>query len=131
MDRHAPLRADARGWRGARACGRTSGGGAWRRARRRRCAARARRRAARDLILRDLKTGSELTIGNVSEFGFNKSGRYLAMVIDAADQIGNGIQIRDMQTGVIMPLETNTAFYERHVVDGRRRRADSVQGQGG
>jgi dipeptidyl aminopeptidase/acylaminoacyl peptidase len=67
----------------------------------------------RDLILRDLKTGSELTIGNVSEFGFNKSGRYLAMVIDAADQIGNGIQIRDMQTGVITPLETNTAFYER------------------
>lgn len=67
----------------------------------------------RDLILRDLKSGSELTIGNVSEFGFNKSGRYLAMVIDAADQIGNGIQIRDMQTGVITPLETNTAFYER------------------
>jgi dipeptidyl aminopeptidase/acylaminoacyl peptidase len=66
-----------------------------------------------DLILRDLKTGSELSIGNVSEFGFNKSGRYLALVIDAADQIGNGIQIRDMQTGVITPLETNTAFYER------------------
>ena len=34
-------------------------------------------------------------------------------MIDAADQIGNGIQIRDMQTGVITPLETNTAFYER------------------
>ena len=66
-----------------------------------------------DLILRDLKTGTELSIGNVSEFGFNKSGRYLAMVIDAADQIGNGIQVRDMQTGVITPLETNQAFYER------------------
>ena len=67
----------------------------------------------RDLILRDLKTGTELSIGNVSEFGFNKSGRYLAMVIDAAEQIGNGVQIRDMQTGVITPLETATAFYER------------------
>jgi hypothetical protein len=66
-----------------------------------------------DLILRDLKTGSELSIGNVSEFGFNKSGRYLALVIDAAEQIGNGIQIRDMQTGVITPLETSTTFYER------------------
>jgi dipeptidyl aminopeptidase/acylaminoacyl peptidase len=65
------------------------------------------------LILRDLKTGSELSIGNVSEFGFNKSGRYLALVIDAAEQVGNGIQIRDMQTGVIRPLETSTAFYER------------------
>ena len=66
-----------------------------------------------DLILRDLKTGSELSIGNVSEFNFNKSGRYLALVIDAAEQIGNGIQIRDMQTGVITPLETNPSFYER------------------
>jgi dipeptidyl aminopeptidase/acylaminoacyl peptidase len=66
-----------------------------------------------DLILRDLKTGAELSIGNVSEFGFNKSGRYLAMVIDAADQIGNGIQIRDMQTGAVTPLETMPAFYER------------------
>jgi dipeptidyl aminopeptidase/acylaminoacyl peptidase len=66
-----------------------------------------------DLILRDLKSGSELSIGNVSEFGFNKSGRYLALVIDAAEQIGNGIQIRDMQTGVITPLETNPLFYER------------------
>jgi dipeptidyl aminopeptidase/acylaminoacyl peptidase len=67
----------------------------------------------RDLILRDLKTGSELLIGNVSEFNFNKSGRYLALVIDAADQAGNGIQIRDMQTGVITPLETSASFYER------------------
>jgi len=66
-----------------------------------------------DLILRELKTGSELLIGNVSEFGFNKSGRYLALVIDAADQAGNGIQIRDMQTGVITPLETSQSFYER------------------
>ena len=66
-----------------------------------------------DLILRDLKTGSELSIGNVSEFAFNKSGRYLALVIDAAEQIGNGIQIRDMQTGAITPLETATAFFER------------------
>ncbi len=66
-----------------------------------------------DLILRELATGSELSIGNVSEFGFNKSGRYLALVIDAADQIGNGIQIRDMQTGAITPLETSSSFYER------------------
>ena len=46
-----------------------------------------------DLILRDLKTGTELNVGNVSEWNFNKSGRYLALVIDAADQAGNGIQI--------------------------------------
>ena len=66
-----------------------------------------------DLILRELATGTELSIGNVSEFAFNESGRHLAMVIDAAEQIGNGIQIRDMQTGAVTPLETSQAFYER------------------
>ena len=29
------------------------------------------------------------------------------------DGVGNGLQIRDMQTGAITPLETSQAFYER------------------
>lgn len=66
-----------------------------------------------DLILRELKTGTELNVGNVSEFSFNKSGKYLALVIDAADQAGNGLQIRDMSAGTIASLDTDKAFYER------------------
>jgi dipeptidyl aminopeptidase/acylaminoacyl peptidase len=66
-----------------------------------------------DLVLHELKTGTELNIGNVSEFAFNKSGNQLAILIDAADQAGNGVEIRDMATGVISPLESDKAFYER------------------
>ena len=55
----------------------------------------------------------QLSVGNVSEWNFNKSGKYLALVIDAADQAGNGIQLRDMTTGTIASLETDKAFYER------------------
>lgn len=66
-----------------------------------------------DLILRELKTGTEINVGNVSEFGFNKSGKYLGLIIDAADQAGNGLQIRDMGTGTITSLDTDKAFYER------------------
>ncbi|MCR4373993.1 MAG: prolyl oligopeptidase family serine peptidase [Acidobacteria bacterium] len=66
-----------------------------------------------DLILRELKTGTELNVGNVFEFAFNKSGKFLALNIDAADQAGNGIQIRDMSSGAITSLETDKAFYER------------------
>ena len=61
-----------------------------------------------DLILHDLKTGAEMNIGNVSEFAFNKSGKLLAMVIDAADQAGNGIQLRDMTTGADQRRSTPT-----------------------
>lgn len=66
-----------------------------------------------DLVLHELKTGAQLNIGNVSEFAFNKSGKTLAMVIDAVDQAGNGVQARDMVSGVITPLDTDKAFYER------------------
>jgi dipeptidyl aminopeptidase/acylaminoacyl peptidase len=66
-----------------------------------------------DLILRELKTGTELNVGNVYEFNFNKSGKFLALNIDAADQAGNGIQIRDMSLGSITPIETDKAFFER------------------
>src|SRR5262249_46780221 len=44
-----------------------------------------------DLILRELATGSELNIGNVSEFSFDKKGQWLALVIDAQGQSGNGV----------------------------------------
>ena len=66
-----------------------------------------------DLILRDLATGAELNVGNVNEFAFDKSGRFLAVTIDAADKLGNGLVLHDMQTGVISPLDTGKATYER------------------
>lgn len=66
-----------------------------------------------DLVLHDLKTNAEINVGNVSEFVFNKSGKTLAMVIDAADQAGNGVQLRDMTSGVVSSLDSDKAFYER------------------
>jgi dipeptidyl aminopeptidase/acylaminoacyl peptidase len=66
-----------------------------------------------DLLLRDLATGAELNVGNVSEFSFRKDGRLLALAIDAQDKAGNGLQLRDMTTGVVTPLDSGTASYER------------------
>ncbi|MFQ5734813.1 MAG: alpha/beta hydrolase family protein, partial [Planctomycetaceae bacterium] len=64
-----------------------------------------------DLILRELATGTEMNIGNVSEFAFDKAGRRLAIVIDAAGQAGNGVQLRDLKTGVQISLENGKARY--------------------
>lgn len=66
-----------------------------------------------NLILYELATKKELNIGNVSEFAFNKSGLWLAWIIDAHGQSGNGVQIRNMKTGVILPLDTDKAEYSR------------------
>jgi dienelactone hydrolase/Tol biopolymer transport system component len=64
-----------------------------------------------DLILRELATGSELNIGNVSEFAFDKKGQWLALVIDAQGQSGNGVLLRNMTSGVIAPLDNAKANY--------------------
>jgi dipeptidyl aminopeptidase/acylaminoacyl peptidase len=66
-----------------------------------------------DLILRDLNAGAELNVGNVSEFSFRKDGRLLAFAIDAAEKAGNGVQVRDMSSGAVTPIDSGNASYER------------------
>ncbi|MGD2246151.1 MAG: prolyl oligopeptidase family serine peptidase [Candidatus Aminicenantes bacterium] len=66
-----------------------------------------------DLILHELASSKELNIGNVSEYAFDKKGLWLAMVVDAKEMSGNGIQLRNMQTGVVLPLDSDKAVYKR------------------
>ena len=68
-----------------------------------------------DLILRELATGQELSIGNVADFAFSKDGSLLAWTIDAQDKIGNGVQLRDMARGTVAVLDNGNASYERLV----------------
>ena len=64
-----------------------------------------------DLILLQLATATQMNIGNVAEFEFDESGDHLAWVIDTASKAGNGVQIRMMDTGVVVPLESSDASY--------------------
>jgi dienelactone hydrolase len=65
-----------------------------------------------DLILHELATAKELTFGNVAEFAFDKKGQWLAMIIDAYGQGGNGVEIRNMATGVVSALDNDKAVYK-------------------
>jgi dipeptidyl aminopeptidase/acylaminoacyl peptidase len=65
-----------------------------------------------DLLLTELATGDQLNIGNVSEFSFDKKGNWLAFVIDAQDMVGNGVQLRNMSNGAVMPLDSAKASYK-------------------
>jgi dipeptidyl aminopeptidase/acylaminoacyl peptidase len=66
-----------------------------------------------DLLLYTLGSGSIINIGNVGDFAFDESGSYLAYTIDAHDEIGNGIQLRDLRTDVVRPLDSEQALYRR------------------
>jgi dipeptidyl aminopeptidase/acylaminoacyl peptidase len=68
--------------------------------------------AGSDLILYELATGNELNVGNVSDFSFNKKGDWLAWVIDANEKSGNGVQVRSMTTGAVLPLDSSKALYK-------------------
>lgn len=66
-----------------------------------------------DLLLYDLATGLEMSVGNVSEFAFDKKGDRLAWLVDAADKEGNGIELREMSTGATQVLDSAKAQYKR------------------
>lgn len=65
-----------------------------------------------DLILYTMATGQEINIGNVSEFAFDKKGNYLAWIIDAQDKIGNGVEVRVMDSGISDTLDSAKATYK-------------------
>jgi dienelactone hydrolase len=65
-----------------------------------------------DLVLRELATGKEINTGNVSEFAFDKKGSRLALLIDAQGQSGNGLQLREMASGVVTSLDNDKATYK-------------------
>jgi len=70
-----------------------------------------------DLLLRNLETGMNELIGNVSEFSVNKTGVLLAFIIDVEDKAGNGLYLIDLATHTRRPLDTDKAVYERMTWD--------------
>ena len=66
-----------------------------------------------DLLLYHLATKKSFNLGNVAEYAFNKAGNYLAYAIDANEQNGNGVFLRDMNTGITTALDNDKANYSR------------------
>ena len=69
--------------------------------------------AGSDLLLHELGTGRQINVGNVSEYAFNKSGAWLAVVIDAANKAGNGVYLHHPASGVVRPIENGNATYAK------------------
>jgi len=66
-----------------------------------------------DLLVLDLTNNSQLSLGNVSDFAFNKTGDWLAWAVDAQDKLGNGVQLRNMTNGAVMVLDSGKATYKQ------------------
>jgi dipeptidyl aminopeptidase/acylaminoacyl peptidase len=70
---------------------------------------------AADLLLVELATGVVAHVGDVGDFGFDRSGEWLAWTVDTRDRIGNGVQLRNMRTGTVRAIdaERSGALYRR------------------
>lgn len=67
-----------------------------------------------DLLLHQLGTPVMLNVGNVNEYAFDETGRWLAYTIDAANKLGNGVQVRDMTAGTVRSVDAaERATYRR------------------
>lgn len=66
-----------------------------------------------DLILHELASGKAWNFGNISEFAFDKKGRWLAWTVDAQERSGNGVQLRNMSSGVVLSLDSDKTAYKR------------------
>ena len=64
-----------------------------------------------DLLIHDLQSGSQINIGNVKNFSFNKAGKLLAMVIDAQGKSGNGLQLLHVNSSRIELLESDPSKF--------------------
>ncbi|HMP17259.1 MAG TPA: prolyl oligopeptidase family serine peptidase, partial [Gemmatales bacterium] len=66
-----------------------------------------------DLVLRNLAQGTEMVLGNVADYSFDKKGQWLVTTIDAAGQGGNGVYLHELKTGILLPIETGKATYRQ------------------
>ena len=64
-----------------------------------------------DLILRDLSKSTDLNLGNIDSFTFNKPGTQLAYTVSAADKAGNGLYLIDLDSSAIQTLDSGSADY--------------------
>ncbi len=63
------------------------------------------------LVIRDLATNMDTTLGNVAESAWSDDGATLAMVIDVAGKTGNGVQVFNTATGAFRSLDSSDMVY--------------------
>ena len=64
-----------------------------------------------DIVVRALDTGVDVNFGNIVEYAWQDGGALLAMVVDAAGRVGNGVRLYDARSGAIRTLDSDTAEY--------------------
>jgi len=64
-----------------------------------------------DMVLMNLNDRSTRTVGNVSEFAFNKGGTHLAYIVQPVTALGNGTELLDLASMKTRTLASDTVAF--------------------
>lgn len=70
-----------------------------------------------DLIIRNLTTGADVTIAEVTEFAWNKGGSWLAYAVSSPDAAKDGAFARQMSDGAVRTLHSGKGRYKSLAFD--------------
>ncbi|MCC7184976.1 MAG: hypothetical protein IT185_01960, partial [Acidobacteria bacterium] len=70
-----------------------------------------------DLIIRNLATGTDVTLTEVTEFAWNKGGSWLAYAVSSADAAKDGAFVRQMSDGAVRTLHAGKGRYKSLAFD--------------
>lgn len=73
-----------------------------------------------DLVLVNLSTMTSMNFGNVSSYEFNKNSSHLAYTVDAAEMVGNGLYVYDLQNNSLHTLDSDRKTYSSLIWDDAR-----------
>jgi dipeptidyl aminopeptidase/acylaminoacyl peptidase len=73
--------------------------------------------AGNDLIVRNLTTGQDFTIAEVSEFAWHKNGSWLMYAVSSTDAAKDGAFARNMADGSVKALHTGKGHYKSFSFD--------------
>ncbi len=68
--------------------------------------------AGTDLLLRELSTGTVRNVGNVGQYDFDAAGALLAYLVDAAADLGNGVYLVELASGITRALNAGPADFD-------------------
>ena len=67
--------------------------------------------AGANLLLYNIASAETFNMGEVNQYAFNDDGDWLAYTMSTPDQVGNGLQLRNMNTNVIRSIESDRLLY--------------------
>lgn len=76
-----------------------------------------RRTYGTDVVLRDLSSGAEVTLGDVSFYTFDDSAKILAYAVTSRDSTKDGVYLRDLATGATRSVMSGPGNYRAFTFD--------------